>query len=337
MTKGLSGVSSRATLKDVAQRVGVSINAVSMVLNKTRSTGSISEGMQQKILEAARELGYRPNSAARVLLHGRCNIIGLYFDEVLDMESPYMPALIEGAEQGCRERKQSLLIHSRGNDDTVDDVATKLLSGIVDGLLVAGWVQEDLLERFRDSGMPVVNYHYSRPEFASIVTDEACAARQAVEYLAGNGHRRIYYRTLPDMEPSRGRAFQTAAEDLGLAFQRFDTADINGYIAEGERRILSLVPRDQRPTAALCWNDTVAYRLIDWCTDTGLRVPEDIAVIGFDGSRVFPDRRQRLTTVYMPWPEIGRTGVSLLVDMCDGKEVPKDTLIPSHLVLGDTA
>jgi DNA-binding LacI/PurR family transcriptional regulator len=98
-----------------------------------------------------------------------------------------------------------------------------------------------------------------------------------------------------------------------------------------------LRPRDERPTAVICWNDEFAYMLLDFCADNGIRVPGDLAVIGFDGAHTFPTPRQRLTTVFVPWSDLAETAVCSLVDMREGKAVPKQTFLPIHLQAGDTA
>ena len=184
----------RVTLKDVARRVGVSVNAASKVLNNTRSSGQVSEDTRKRILEVAKELGYQPNSAARSLVRRRSDIIAMYFDvEYLDVAEPFTAALIEGAERGCRERNQSLLLYTRGNDQTADDTCRKLLSGTADGLAISSWSNHEVIERLIAAGLPVIHYPTPHPTLPSILVNEQSAAQQAIEHLHSKGHKKILY------------------------------------------------------------------------------------------------------------------------------------------------
>jgi len=329
-------VYTRVTLKDVARRVGVSVNAASKVLNNTRSSGQVSEDTRKRILDVAKELGYQPNSAARSLVRRRSDIIAMYFDvEYLDTAEPFTAALIEGAERGCRERNQSLLLYTRGNDKTADDTCRKLLSGTADGLALASWSNHEVIERLITAGIPVIHYPTPHPTLASLIIDEHSAARQAVEHLHSKGHKRILYHHFSWIDNTRPDMYIAAAERFGIEVTVVRALDGYGNLSDETREILSR-PRDQRPTAVICWNDEYAYRLLDYCYDNGVSIPDDLAVVGFDGAHTFPTPRQRLTTVAIPWGDLAMTAVCSLVDMRDGKSVPKETLLPVTLVVGDT-
>jgi LacI family transcriptional regulator len=329
---------SRSTLKDVANAVGVSINAVSIVLNNTGLRGQVSLETRQRILEAAKELSYQPNLAARSLVTRRSNTIGLYCDYELNTIEPFTSALIFGASRACRERRQALILYGRRNEgQTVDEICAELLSGTSDGLMVASWTDPELLARLQDSYLPVVQYPDPHPTWPSVVVDRLAGSRLAVEYLKGKGHQRLAYRALPSMDGvGRADAYAEAAQEFGVSMTNFVTADAAGRLSEEERRMLSL-PRDKRPTAIACWNDEFAYRILDYCDEVGLRVPDDIAIVGYDGAITFPEPKRRLTTIFVPWGELAFQAVMRLVDINDDVPVAQVTDIPTELWIGDTA
>jgi len=326
----------RVTLKDIALSVGVSVNAASKVLNNTRSNAYVSQDTRRRIVETAGRLGYQPNFAARSLTRRRTDIVALYFDRALSLSEPFTAALIEGAEDGCQERAQSLLLYSRRPDETVEDVCRKVLSGMADGIAIDYWTSPDVVDRFRQSGLPVIMYPHGNPEIPSVVINEDVAVTKVLEYLQGKGHKSVYYRTYKAGDEDRARAYRNAARALGMDIVAIADADTHGNLSDAEKEMLAK-PRHQRPTAAVCWNDVYAYKLLDYCETAGIDVPGDLAVVGFDGVRTFPERKRALTTVYVPWTEIAKTAVSLLVDIRDGRDVPIETTLELTLRIGDTA
>lgn len=326
----------RVTLKDVARKVGVSVNAASKVLNNTRSSGQVSEETRKRILEVAKELGYQPNSAARSLVRRRSDIIAMYFDvEYLDVAEPFTAALIEGAERGCRERNQSLLLYTRGNDTSPDDTCRKLLSGTADGIVIASWSDQEVIARLIAAGIPVVHYPTPHPDLPSLLIDERSAAKQAIDLLKSKGHTRVLYHHFHWIATTRPDMYVAAGKEVGVEVTIVRSEDSYGHLNEEACRILAK-PRDQRPTAIACWNDEFAYRVLDYCHDAGLSVPGDVAVVGFDGAHTFPTPRQILTTVIIPWSDLAMTAVCSLVDIRDGKTVPKQAVLPVTLQIGDT-
>ncbi len=325
---------SRVTLKDVARHVGVSVNAASKVLNHTLSSGKVSEATRGRIEAAALELGYQPNSLARSLVRRRADIVGLYFDYELNLTEPFSANLVEGAEIGCKERQQALLIYSRRRDETIDDVCRRLLSGVVDGLAIPGWTANETIDRLCAAGMPIVQYGYIHPELPSVVIDERSGAEQIAAHLAGKGHTWAFYRACSVVANLREQCQHEMAHKYGLRLDGYATDNL-GNITPEEIELLAR-PAGSRPTAAICWNDQFAYRLLEYCEQIGLRVPEDLAIVGFDRAATFPGPKMELTTVFAPWIDMARLSISLLVDIRDGNDVLKDTILPVELRIGNT-
>jgi LacI family transcriptional regulator len=328
----------RTTLKDVATSVGVSVNAVSIVLNNTGSSKQVSEQTRARILATAKELGYQPHTAAQSLVTHRSNAIGIYIDYELSVIEPFTAALISGASRACRDRRKGLVLYGRRSvNQTADDITRELLSGTTDGVIVASWTDPEILDRLQNSFLPVVHYPFTHPIFPSIAVERLDGARQAVRHLLERGHRRIMYRGFPAMDGVlRADAFARAGRELDVPITVVSTADVLGHVSDEERHLLSL-PVGERPTAVLCWNDEFAYRFLDFCDGAGLRVPDDVAVVGYDGARTFPPLKRRLTTVFVPWDLMAYAAVSLLVDLREGVALPPQVTLPVHLQIGDTA
>jgi DNA-binding LacI/PurR family transcriptional regulator len=329
---------SRATLKDVANHVGVSLNAASIVLNNTGSSNQVSQSTRLRIIEAARTLGYQPNSAARALVTRRSNAVGIYVDYELDPIEPFTSSLIYGASRACRELRNALILYGRRTvERSADEICAELLSGIADGVVVASWTDPEILQRLETAFLPVIHYPFAHPVFASVTVDRHRGARLALEHLVRAGHKRIMYHGFPPQDGvMRAAAYDDVARELGIDLVVASAENATGLVSIEERELLDR-NRGDRPTAVVCWNDEFAYRMLDYCDESGLRVPDDIAVVGYDGVRTFPELKRRLTTVYVPWGQLAHTAVSLLVDIRNGVDVARETPIDIFFQIGDTA
>jgi DNA-binding LacI/PurR family transcriptional regulator len=329
-----------ATLQDIARRVGVSKMAVSAALNDTSTTAGVSEATRSRIRAVARELGYRPNALARSLRSKRTNVIGLYSGyPYLDPRNAFFAAIIGGLQEGCVEYRKDLLLHTDFRRDSVEEIYAELVDGRIDGLVMTAPPEDPLEQRLAASHLPVVVVADAAPALPSVVVDDAAGARLTFDYLTERGHRRLLYRSLDrrlfSAERRRAAYFAVAAE-RGLELAEWcapgrtghDDSFLAGWLAR---------PPEERPTAILCWNDTAAYDLLAQCDRRGVRVPEELAVFGFDGDCHPTDFRWRLTTIRAPWAAVARTAVKLLVALIEGEAVPPKTVLPVDLVPGDSA
>jgi DNA-binding LacI/PurR family transcriptional regulator len=187
--------------------------------------------------------------------------------------------------------------------------------------------------------MPVVAIADAVPTLPSVVADDAGGSRLIARYLAGKGHRRVLYRKSAHDEMSglrRLEAFRAESAVLGITV--VDTIAVSWSDGLGEReRAWLLSAESERPTAIVCWNDTIAHNTVHACLDIGLHVPHNIAVVGFDG-HAWPVRlAHRLTTVRAAWTDIARKAVELLAAGLNGEGMPRETVMPVELVIGDTA
>ncbi|WLQ08463.1 LacI family DNA-binding transcriptional regulator [Arthrobacter oryzae] len=318
------------TMADVAKAAGVSRTAVSFVLSN-RGNASISEETRQRILEAVQALGYRPNAGARALASQRSDWYGIVTEIVT---APFAVDIIKGAQDQAWLDRRFLLIapsdqaDAAGPNRGMEDAAIeKLLEQRVEGLLYAATYHRGVHvpKIAREVPTVLINCFDADGILPSIVPDERAGGRVAVERLLEAGHRRIGVINLdPDIPAAVGR-LEGCREALAAAGLELDpelvvsghaTAD-GGY--EAACRILD---RKNRPTALFCLNDRMAMGAYDAIKERGLAIPQDIAVIGFDNQELIAAYlRPKLTTVALPFEEMGALGVQTLASLTAGQPI----------------
>ncbi|BCW21002.1 alanine racemase [Arthrobacter sp. NtRootA9] len=325
------------TMTDVARHAGVSRTAVSFVLSN-RENASISEETRTRINDAVQALGYRPNAGARALASRRSDWYGIVTEIVT---APFAVDIIKGAQDQAWLDRRFLLIAPSDQADAVgpnqglEDAATeKLLEQRVEGLLYAATYHRGVHVPASAGEVPTVliNCFDADGRLPSIVPDERAGGRVAVERLLKAGHTRIGVINLdPDIPAAVGRlegareALSGAGLDLDpeLVVSGHATAD-GGY--EAACRILDRYPKEGgRPTALFCLNDRMAMGAYDAIKERGLTIPGDIAVIGFDNQELIAAYlRPKLTTVALPFEEMGALGVRTLAALTAGQPIIAD-------------
>jgi LacI family transcriptional regulator/LacI family purine nucleotide synthesis repressor len=343
------------TLSDVAERAGVGRAAVSAALNGTSGGTRVSEATRERILRAAQELRYAPNAVARSLRRRRTDILSFYTgDRYADVANPFVAQLVSGIQLGCRENNKDLLFHGEqvvadprmdgrpprlNARRSVEEVYAALTSGKVDGLILYVEAGDPILPLLAESHLPVVVVADGVPFLPSVVVDDVEGGRLQARHLAQKGHRRILYHTRGQERRSVARrtdAFLEAADALGMAVRVCRTPEGASVLSEADEESLFTGPPDARPTAVACWADLAAYRLLNRMARKGRRIPEEAAVMGYDGFTFPVPPLQQVTSVRAPWREVARTAVSLLVQCIEGKGVPQETVLPVELLPGDT-
>jgi len=322
----------RATLADVAQLAGLSTTTVSMVLNDRPNT-RLSQDAADRVRSAAAKLNYRPNPAARGLRLGKTRTVGFISDEVTITR--YASAMIRGLLEEAEARDHTVLISESGRRadriaSALDLMLDRQADGIVFGLMGAKQIEVPVLP-----DLPVVIANAtSSPGHPCVLPDEYRAGYEAAKYLLDRGHRRIGFigRSEALLDPaisatigSRYAGLDAAMAEAGLSFAhqvdgRYWEPDF-GYA--GAREIL-----DQTDvTAIVSANDRVALGAYQAAQERGLRIPEDLSVISFDDEYLASYLRPKLTTMQIPYLEIGRTALQLLLD----GDAPDRTLVPMPL------
>ena len=327
-------------MSDVALRAGVSKVAVSVVLHNTRTNTRVSPATRERILQAAQDLQYTPNGVARALLRRRMNIVGLYLgDWRLNTSNLFLSEIVSGLQAGCDKHHKDLLIHGAFRDQSVDDIYAELINGKIDGLVMFAKQEDPLVTCLAASSVPVVAVADAVPSLPSVVVDDRAGSFLIAQYLAEKGHRRILYRPgLPVQESVRRRyaGFCEAAATYGMEVTIDPTSDFSYALSVWEQACLADAC-GRRPSAVVCWSDYAAYATVEDCRAAGLRVPEEVAVVGFDGIPQASRPAVELTTVRAPWSEVAQVALDRIMEVLEGKSVPVETVLPVKLVIGKTA
>ncbi|MFV9426565.1 LacI family DNA-binding transcriptional regulator [Microbacterium sp. S1037] len=324
-------------LSDVAARAGVSVSAVSRVLSDAPNT-RVSESTRRRIQEAAAELGYRPNFAARALKSARTHVVGLV---VPDVTNAVFTELLHGVEdEAYRLGYVVLLARADGLPEGVDIIGRLIGEGRVDGLIVqTGDAMPDSdINRLIAGRMPVVFVNSIHPEGAgSVVLDDERGAAVAVDHLVGLGHRRIALISgLASSDTARRRegGFRAAMERAGLEVGERDVTRLGyepargaealtllwageeraGEERAGEERAGEERAREERPTAVVVANVNAAYGALAAARRLGLSVPEDLSVVAIHDAWTAEHTWPPLTTVRMPLREVGATALRAVVE-----------------------
>ncbi len=331
-----------STLRDVAERAGVSKMAASAALSGYSGNVRISETTRVRILEAARQLGYTPNEVARSLRRQRTDIIALYCGYgYLNASLPFLSEIIGGVQEGCDECHKDLLLHGVFRGQSVDDIHLACVSGKTDGLILNAAPMDPLVQKLAASHLPVVAIIDPIDGLPSVSVDEMLGARLTTSYLARAGYRRIVYFARGWKPPlvsveRRLAAFVQCAAEYNLDVEICGLKDLNDLSNEALLSLIKPIGVAYR-TAAVCWNDAVAYDLLARLIPIGVKAPEDVGLIGFDGLGTQLDGVMRLTSVRAPWAQVARIAVNLLCSRINGEPVPSETVLPVELCEGHTA
>lgn len=326
------------TMADVARLAGVNRVTVSVVLNARQANTRVSEATRARILEAARELGYHRSARALALRRNRTGIIGFYTGYQLNAHDPFSAEVLNALQDGLAPRHLDLLVFGDFEGRTADEIYASLANGKVDGLVMIPAPNKPLINTLADSHLPVVAIADGLPDLTSVVVDDAAGATQMADHLASRGHSRVLYRMDMFSHTSAVRrriAFEEAAAARGMETTVTSPGSWDASVSSEEEALL-LAPPGRRPTAVACWADSSAHALLDHCRRLGIRVPEDLAVAGFDGIKARIQPARQLTTIRAPWGVVADKAIELLLALIEGEEVPQETVFPVELAVGDT-
>lgn len=325
----------RTTLRDVADRVGVSVNTASFVLNGSRSGTRVAPATRDALLAASRELGYRPNEVARALRRQRTRLIGFFSQfGYLGGEDAFLAELVGGAQAACAEARHDLVLHSIPLTGSVDDLGGALADRRIDGLILFAPGADGLADEIVESRLPAVSVVEPLGSLPAVLVDDAAGGRLQAERLAERGRRRAVYRGwhAPIASARNREAGFRAAAELGIRIATgrtmFPGSEIG--LTPAERAALD------DGAAFVCWTDDAARLTCDALVAEGLRVPKDAAVVGFNATPLPCEPRWRLTSVHAPWREVGATAVRRLFSLIDDEAAPEAGPLPVHLVPGAT-
>jgi LacI family transcriptional regulator len=323
---------------EIAKRARVSTATVSRTLNRN---GAVRPETARRVWRAANELNYFPNSHARALVSGRSRLLGLI---VSDITNPFFPELVRRFESLAMEREYDLILTSTDyQTDRMTVCLRRMLERKVDGVaLMTSEMDEGLIEELSRRGVPLVFMDVGQvgPRMSHVAMDYAGGIRQAVDHVVHLGHRRIAFISGPlALHSARTRhdAFVARMRKHALPVDRKLVREGTHTAEGGQHAMEALLRVSPRPTAVVCSNDWTAMGALHAIDAAGLRVPEDVSVVGFDDIPLVSYTRPPLTTVRMSPAEIGSTAFEALFRLIDGKEHKGALLhVPTKLVVRES-
>ncbi len=328
----------KVTSHDVAQQAGVSRTTVSYVLNNVE-TANISDLTRQRVLEAAEQLGYVPNAAAQMLAGQRSRVVGLVFPRTERHTATHLFLLqvMDGLMTTVEQHGIRLLIDAV--DGSMENAYTDLARAKrIDGLVLIDVPADDpAIIRLSKDNFPVVTLGHTYAEFCSVDVDNHASAAMATNHLLAQGHRSIGcitdYPTRPTRVNKRLEGYKAALTGAGLPVEPALIADGNYSPESGLIAMRTLLERPQKPTALFVASDVVAFGAVQAIHAHGLRIPEDIAVVGFDDVPLANYCTPPLTTVQMPATEMGRRSGDLLMERIAGQPTACHVVLETTLIV----
>ena len=320
----------KTNIAEVARAAGVSTTTVSRVIN---GIATVSEDNRRRVADAIKQLRYRPNPSAQRLASGKTNTVSLIIPRFEGIfHSYYALQVIKGIGEAAERVRCDLLLHitdgkSFPNPSAVDGVIFLDIDGC-----------EDLLDRTLEEGIRtvVLNHYLEELPVSCVAVDNRTAAERVVDYLVRLGHKEIATLT-GDLKTQAGldrldgfvkamKARQLPVKDHYIRFGDFSLPSARA----GAEALLTL---KDRPTAIFVGSDEMALEVINVALAKGIRVPEELSIVGFDDNPIAAHGRVPLTTVRQPLSDMGRTGLELLLQQMKAKKAhPTKLLLPTELV-----
>lgn len=326
------------TSQHVAKKAGVSQSAVSRVFSEGASASAV---MTEKVQRAAEELGYRPNALARSLITGKSKVIGLV---VAYLENQFYPEALEKLSLSLQERGYHVLVFMATlTDDNVDQLLDELLDHQVDGIVMASAsMSSDLARRCENAGVPVVLFNRRQDDvrLSAVTSDNIDGGEKIAKFLIAGGHERIAHiagwegaSTQRDRELGFMRALKSAGIklfDREAGNYHFESAQAAARIMFGKKRI---------PDAVFVGNDHMALAVMECIRDEfGLRVPEDVSIVGYDDVELAAWPSFSLTTIRQPSNQMVSATVKTLMNNIEhGETTPQRIEIQGPLMIRRSA
>jgi LacI family transcriptional regulator len=334
------------TMSDIAARAGTSVAAVSVTLNGAKSkTLRISDSTRERIEQAARELGYRRNPVAGALATGRSKVIGLmlpYMRHFADQD-PFFSTVAMGVTAGASSLGYNVMLYSAAGEYEGARAAA-MIDRRIDGLiLVSPPESTPIFDECRKLKMPVVTLMGDHLwTDLTVDSDDLAGGRVATRHLVALGHRRIAHLAGRDSVVTaapRLKGYRVELEANGIEFvpELLRPGEFDRATSYGSTMQLMKLPAEKRPTAIFAANDLSAHGAIEAIQDAGYRVPEDVAVVGYDDTWYATVPKPALTSVHVDVGRLGARAAELLVGaLADGDLRPSRIVQPVYLFIRES-
>ncbi len=327
-----------ASIKDIAQRLNISVSTVSYALNG--GPRPVGKEVRDKVFEVAQELGYRPNRVARSMVTGRTHTIGVVPPEVGEnvFLSPYLHLALNGIANEAGRHNQDIVLFTRFHKIGHDQMLSTILDGRVDGVIfVAPYFTAKTVELATALHLPCVTISGSPVErVRSYYIDNEGGMFQVLQHLYDLGHRNIaHIAGRLDMQDAmvRLQAYHGFLHEKNLPYRDEWVAKGQFLIEGGRKAMHELMSLPERPTAVTCANDEMAIGAMLATYDLGIKVPDEISVTGFDmtpsSAYVYPP----ITTIRQPIGDLGEAAVLAVLDLIEGKEPDRKTVFSTDLIV----
>ncbi|MGF7032347.1 LacI family transcriptional regulator [Paenibacillus mucilaginosus] len=330
----------KPTIRDVAKLAGVSISTVSRVMN---APDSVVESKRVKVLQAIERLQYQPNAFARGLIYKKSHTLGVL---IPDIRNPYYAGVIRGMEDAAKSLGYSIIICNTDRDKErlisyLENCNEKQVDGI---LFTSETVYPDYYAEIRRFRLPVVlvSTHSLEYELPSVKINDEAAAYDAVSYLIGLGHRRIGMISFPLSDPIAGlpryQGYMRALREHDLPHEGSQVIYAEHWYDEARSAAGRLFGQHPQTTAVFAASDEFAMGVLSFLHERGIRVPDEVSVVGFDNIRMSEMTIPQLTTMAQPVYELGYKGVEKLHRLIEhGSVTPLREYLPHSLIVRSSA
>lgn len=335
-------VAKAADIRTVAALAKVSIATVSRTIN---GSPFVSERLAKRVWQAIEQLSYFPNTHARSLVSGRSRLIGIIVENITN---PFFPELIQSFEEVAVANGYEILVSSSNSDPKIlTTCIRRMLERKVEGVAVLTFGEEEpVLDQLANHDIPMVlaEFKLDDPKCSTIVLDYTTGMREAVNHLCALGHRKIGFLAGPHAIHSamtRGNDFCSAMDRAGLPVRPEWVIECDHTLRGGAAGFDRLRTLDRQPSAVICSNDLTAIGVLRAAYMEGLRVPQDLSVIGLDDIDFDEFTLPPLTTIRLSRTELARAAFEALrqqAEAAPGTNVQREFLVSTSLVVrGSTA
>ncbi|KZZ85103.1 LacI family DNA-binding transcriptional regulator [Bacillus sp. SJS] len=312
----------RPTIKDVARDSGVSVATVSRIVN---GLPGYSPETRKKVMKVIEDLGYKPNAVARNLVSRKTSTIGVLLPQ---LSSHFAAKLLQGIEDEAHNRRYSVVVcNTDSNGKRTQDYLELLREKQVEGILFASeLLTDEYAETLQGFGIPaaVIATTSHVPSIPFIKVDDEAASYSAVQFLIENGHQRIGMISGTKHDPISGipriKGLKKAFSENGIPFEEelIEYGDFG--FRSGYEAMERLYRSNPELTAVFAASDEMALGILSFCYEKGMKVPDDLSVIGYDDTDIATMSIPPLTTVHQPIQEMGTDAVRMLMKMIDGNQ-----------------
>lgn len=331
------------TIKDVAKKAGVSLSTVSLVLNRKKN---VSETTVKKVQQAIEELNYHPQRSAQGLASKKTGNIGFILtSDHFSRAEPFYTKIFLGSEIEARKHNYYIILTTVEQNFNKKSIPRLLLERNVDGVILAGKVPDGLIHYIQQIDLPIVFIDYlpANGNFPAVLIDNVAGAIQAVKHLVDKGHRHVAFIAGDISHPSihdRFLGYKQILEENKIPFDEKLVVTDEDYPGDknGYNAMYKLQERKARFTAIFAANDAMAFGCMRCLKEKGIKVPDQVALVGFDDVDVSWQMEPQLTTIRVNKEDMGALAVKNMADLISSnKKSLGKILVPVELVIRDSS